>query len=119
MDKDAAADQRRWRRTFWLIFFATPTLSLLAAFLPQFLNSLSLPALASLSIVRNYLSLGIVGAPVLGSLACGYCLMKQRRAVPTTLEAFFLPIAYGVGILIIYICILFVGCIVVVSPMGR
>jgi len=114
LDKDAAADKRRWRRAFLIIFFATPALSLLAAFLPQLLHTLSLPAIAHSSAIANFAARGVFGTPFLGAFASGYCLMTQCSSVPTSLEAFFLPIAYGVGILIVYLCIFFMGCIVVV-----
>lgn len=118
-DLEALLEQRRWRKTFWLLFFATPCLSLLIGLIPNLLEGSSILAIELSPLGANSLLAGIIAAPILGSLACGYCLMKQRGQARTTLESFVLPIAYGIGILIIYVSILFMGCLMLVAVTTR
>lgn len=118
-ERDAATDQRRWRRTFWIIFFATPFLTLLIGLIPQALDGSPIPAPASGPLGKPPREFSIAAALVAGATAAGYCFMKQRGETLPWWQTLLESVVYAVVILIVYTGILMFGCSLYVSVVNR
>ena len=107
------AERRSWRICFWLCFLLTPVAVLLLAVGPSFFkNVISVSARQFLQMMAPF---GIFGTVAVGALGAGYCLAKLHAKPRTTGGLIGATIAFGFGLTVVYVAILFVGCLVIMS----
>lgn len=109
------ADRRRWRICCWLLFLLTPAATMLVGSGRNWLQGI-LPDVLLRAIGPGLFGLrGAVVVGVLGAMAAGFCLVRLHTQPRTTFGVIVRTIAFGIGILIVYMAIAFVGCLVVIS----
>ena len=98
---------------FWLCFLLTPVAVLLLAVGPSFFkNVISASARQFLQMMTPF---GIFGTVAVGALGAGYCLAKLH-AKPRTIGGLIVAtIAFGLGLTVVYVAVLFVGCLAIMS----
>lgn len=107
------AERRRWRLCFWLCFLLTPVAVLLVGLQATLFRGIgSGPAGQFL---RMMVPFGVVGAFAAGALGAGYCLAKLHAKPRTTAGLIGATVAFAVGLAVVYLGILFVGCLVMVE----
>ena len=107
------AERRRWRICFWLCFLLTPVAVLLLAVGPEFFkNVISASARQFLQMMTPF---GVFGTVAVGALGAGYCLAKLHAKPRTTVGLIISTIAFAFGLTVVYVAILFVGCLAVMS----
>ena len=106
-------ERRRWRLCFWLCFLLTPAAVLLSVLLAGlFSNSASGSAGQFQRLLAPF---GVFPILALGTLGAGYCLAKLHAKPRTTAGLVGVTVAFAVGLTVVYVGILFVGCLVIVK----
>jgi hypothetical protein len=107
------AERRRWRLCFWLCFLLTPPAVLVTVVLPNLFRSVA-PGFAG-QFLRLLAPAGVLGTFALGALGAGFCLAKLHAKPRTTAGLIGATVAFAVGLAVVYVGILFVGCLVLVE----
>lgn len=106
-------ERRRWRLCFWLCFLLTPAAVFLLALQPElFKNVISGSGRQFLQMMAPF---GIVGTFAVGALGAGYCLAKLHAKPRPTAGLIGATVAFAVGLTVVYVGILFVGCLIAVE----
>lgn len=108
LDDDDVADQRRWRRCFWLAFFLTPVAPVLAGAGAAFLFR-TIPGIDTDLSQRLALGSGM-GTFAAGVLSSSYCLLRIRNETLSRKETIVQLIVQSIGMAIVAIAMLFAGC---------
>lgn len=106
-------ERRRWRLCFWLCFLLTPAAVLLLALQPNLFKNV-IPGSAG-QFLRMMAPFGVVGTFAAGALGAGYCLAKLHAKPRTTAGLIGATVAFAVGLTVVYVGILFVGCLIIVE----
>ena len=112
-DDQTPAERRRWRFCFWLCFLLTPAAVLLLALQPNVFKNV-IPGSAG-QFLRMMAPFGVVGTFAAGALGAGYCLAKLHAKPRTTAGLTGATVAFAVGLTVVYVGILFVGCLIIVE----
>jgi hypothetical protein len=106
-------ERRRWRLCFWLCFLLTPAAVLLAALLMSLFRN-AVPGSAG-QFQRWLAPFGVFPILALGTLGAGFSLAKLHAKPRTTAGLVGVTVAFAVGLTVVYVGILFVGCLVIVK----
>ena len=106
-------ERRRWRLCFWLCFLLTPAAVLLAVLLVSLFSSAA-PGSAG-QFQRLLAPFGVFPILALGTLGAGYCLAKLHAKPRTTAGLVGVTVAFAVGLTVVYVGILFVGCLIAIK----
>ena len=107
------SERRRWRLCFWLCFLLTPAASLLLALLPNFFKGTVPGSLAHF--LPQVAPFGVFGTVALGTLGAGFSLAKLHAKPRTTAGLIGVTITIAVGLAVVYVSILFVGCLILIK----
>lgn len=113
VNDEARRVRRHWRLCFWLCFLLTPAAVLLVALQPNWFKD-AVPGSAG-QFLRMMAPIGVVGTFAAGALGAGYCLAKLHAKPRTTAGLIGVTIAFAVGLTVVYVGILFVGCLILVE----
>ena len=108
-----AGERRRWRLCFWLCFLLTPAAVLLAVLLPNLFKNV-VPGSGG-QFRRLLAPFGVFGTFALGALGGGFCLAKLHAKPRTTAGLIAVTIALALGLTVVYVGILYVGCLIIVE----
>jgi len=107
------AERRRWRLCFWLCFLLSPVAVLLVGMQTSLLRGIGSGPAAQF--LRMMVPFGVLGTFAAGALGAGYCLAKLHAKPRTTGGLIGATVAFAVGLTVVYVGILFVGCLVIVE----
>lgn len=113
LEDQTLAEHRRWRLCFWLCFLLTPVVVWLLALYPNWFKNV-VPGSAA-KFLQMMAPFGIVGAFGLGTFTASYCLAKLYAKPRTTVGLIVATIAFGLGLTVVYVAVLFVGCLAIFS----
>ena len=111
VNDEALLVRRRWHFCSWLCFLLTPVAVWLLSLYPNWFNNV-VPGSAAqfLQMMAPFVPVGAFG---LGTLTAGYCLAKLHANPQTTGEVIKATIAFAFGLSMVYVTVVFAGCLVI------